>query len=263
VTVKGEERVEFCVRVGYEKEINKEETVISYIDTKIKGTLELKGGFNTFTQDIAVEKVASTKFNTAIQKEVKINHFMCKKNKSAVDEGKKFINGQNFRICVESDEEAYEVVAFTAITCGTGDGIERNLLKEAKSNNGITSIDNKDIDELGIMAIKSVVTSSLVKEAIKGKGYIECDGAVSLKKKKTKSVATTAPGTAVGNLRNLQEASVEEESLTTPFSMKIDLDILANDINIESSAPFPTSMTTSVAVIGFGSIISFVFSMIL
>jgi len=266
VTVEDEDRVEFCVRVGYEKEINKEKTIISYIDTKITGTLELKGGFNTFTQDIGVEKVASTKFNTAVQKEVKTKQFLCRRNKGEIEQGTKFINGQNFRICVKSDEDAYEVVAFTSITCGVGDGIERNLYKEAKSDKGFTSIDDKD-DGSGIIIIKSVVTSSLVKEAIKGSGSIECVGAVSLKKVKTKSVATTAPGapTVPPTLaRNLQEASVEEESLTTPFSMKIDLDI-PYDINIESSAPFASSMTTttSVAVIGFGSIISFVFSMIL
>jgi len=108
------------------------------------------------------------------------------------------------------------------------------------------------------MAMKSVLTSGLVAQGIKsGSGMVLCRGEVSLK--------NVAGRRSRG--RNLQEeASVEGESLTTPFEMNINLDTPAtnDNNNIESSAPLPSSITTTtVAVIGFGSILSFVFSMIL
>jgi len=258
-TVVDVDTIEFCVRVGYVKEINNEDddVVISYIDTKITGTIDVTGGFNTFTQNVDVEKTDATEFDTEVQKSVPIVTSVCKKNYENVNVDRTYVNGQNFRICVVSEDiTAYEVVDFKSLSCGDGE-FERNLYDESKLNNGITNFSGID-EKTKKMAMKSVLTSGLVAQGIKsGSGMVLCRGEVSLK--------NVAGRRSRG--RNLQEeASVEGESLTTPFEMNINLDTPAtnDNNNIESSAPLPSSITTTtVAVIGFGSILSFVFSMIL
>lgn len=233
---------DICVRVGYKIQINEKEVDISFVDTKIKGTIDLSGGFSTFNLGVSNVQIKDTDFEQDVQKIVKIERGFGRNqnNEFVTNPDKTYGVGQNFRICVGSEEAEYEVDNFVEVSCGS-----RDLVLDSKAVNDLTVIDTEL--KMGRITVESVLTVDLVAKG-QGTGSVPCRGTVSLKKK-----------------RNFRGASDEAEELfKSSFEMNINFDTPINNKNIESSAPLPTLTTTTVvAVIGVGSILFFVFSFFL
>merc|ERR1712194_275102 len=114
-------------------------------------------------------------------------------------------------------------------------------------------------------AMKSVIMTGYV---VNGETSLSCTGKVSL----TYTADDTDPvrGRALRDLQTSTEVAVPsgagagagagaEELLEGLFELNIEMDIPSNE---SSATPLPSSITTTVAVIAFGSILSVVSSMI-
>jgi len=192
---------------------------------------------------------------------VPVDTFLCNNKHEPVRHTKKYTSGQNFRICVGPTEEGvhhgYKVDNYLELIC---DG-RPLILPDEVDVDADEDITIEDVYKNNKLAIRTALTAQ---DALDGKARITCTGKVSL--------SYTAPSTtAVPALRGLQPitglvpstggAAEAEELLEGRFEVTIEMDTPSN--NESSSAPFPSSMTTTVAVIiGFGSILSVVSSMI-
>jgi len=186
----------------------------------------------------------------AVIQVVDVDTFLCNNKHEQVHQGKKYTSGQNFRICVGPTEEGvhngYKVDNYIELIC---DG-RPLIIPEVVDDEEIGPLRTiEDVYKNNKLAIRSVLTA---KDDIDGKARITCTGKVSL--------SYTAP-TTVRALRGLTPAGGAEtdELLEGLFEVTIEMNTPSNE---SSSAPLPSSMTTTVAIIGFGSILSVVTSMI-
>merc|ERR1712161_117947 len=137
------------------------------------------------------------------------------------------------------------VVWCGVVSCGS-----RQLVVNSAVTDDLSVLFPKDgVLVLETIAVRSVITAAIITEG-KTAGEITCTGTVTLKKKDT----TTDDST--GDARNLQISSGSEtdddESVATPFDLKLNLVTPNVNLNIESSAPLPSSITaTTVALVGF------------
>merc|ERR1712194_679495 len=168
------------------------------------------------------------------------------------------MGGEQFRLCVGSLEEGYKVDNFVEVECGTADA-PRPLVDEDGPTDGLTSIEALPLKN-NRRAMKSVIMTGY---AVNGETSFSCTGKGSL----TYTADDTDPirGRALRDLQTSTEVAVPSgagggaELLEGLFELNIEMDIPSN----ESSAPLSSSMTTTVAVIALGSILSVVSSMIL
>jgi len=195
-------------------------------------------------QSVGIEKKENKNFEATVVKEIDIETFVCNIRNERIRANRSYKIGEQFRICVGPQEaaiaEGYEIDNFIEVTCGT-DTAGRSLVADSIESDILTLIDPLPLKN-NQRAIRSVITTGY---AVDGNTNLQCTGRVSL--------SYTAPirGRA---LQNLQPST----GLEGLFEMNIEMDIPSN----ESSASLPSSMTTTVAVIGFGSILSVVSSMI-
>jgi len=241
-----ERTIDFCYRVGYTIGTGADKEVVSFKDTKVRGQVDLQGFFGNFDTPVQIIDPVATEIDTTVSTKVEVEVSLCN-NKNEYTENaqkKQYQIGQNFRLCVKSSNEKYEVEKFKDVSCGT-----RQLVSGGAAVDGLSEIflldNNGALINLSI-AVKSVITATIITEGIYD-GNILCQGSVTLKKK---------DGTA--DERNLQEISsgseADDESLEIPFDLKLNLVTPNVNLNkyIESSAPLPSSITTTaVAVIGF------------
>jgi len=227
--------VDFCVRISYVTPIGR---VASYFDSKKKITLSLTANVASFNEVVNIEKVGSTKlFEADVVKEVDVESFVCTNQNNKIKDGRLYRVGQDFRICVGPTQAGidagYVVDGFNKLVCG---GID--LVTQKDETDVLTFIDEKTKN--GSLGVRSVLTPDFASG-----DSVNCRGAVSL--------SYTTPGS---NRRYLAPSSIEvEESLEGLFNMNVNM----NSPSIESSA----SPLTSVAMIGFGSILSFVVSLLM
>merc|ERR1712238_645780 len=135
-------------------------------------------------------------------------------------------------------------MGFTDVSCGS-----RQLDVNSAPTDDLSVLFPKDgvlVSET--IAVRSVITAAIITEG-KTAGEITCTGTVTLMKKET----TTDDST--GDARNLQISSGSEpddESVATPFDLKLNLVTPNVNLNIESSASLSSSITaTAVALVGF------------
>lgn len=243
--------VEFCVQTSI-KETDSEtgEFTASHIDSKKMILVNLAGNFASFEQVVAIEDTVNNDFETTAVKIIDVETFLCNIRNERVRVGRSYMIGQQFRICVGPQsaalEEGYAIDTFVDVTCGRGTAA-RSLLVDSIPLSPITSIDPLPL-LLDRRAFESVITTGY---GVAGNTDVTCTGRVSL--------SYTAPGRALRDLQTSTEVAVPsgagagggaEELLEGLFELNIEMDIPSN----ESSAPLPSSMTTTVAVIAFGSI---------
>ena len=253
--IDGNGDISFCVRVGYRKNINasEEKELIAFQDTKILGTIDATGVFGTFDTPLDIVGPDSTVIDTTIDKKVDVAVSLCNiKNESWE---KKYQLGQNFRLCVTSSDEDYEVETFTEVSCGTDDNLRQfvvgGVLVDPLSK--LFLAENGELENDSI-AIRSVLTAAFVREG-EATGTIPCQGSVTLKKSMT-SVPEERNLQAVSSAGSEVAAGGDVKLLETPFEMKIPF-ATPNNLNnkdVESSAPLPSSTTAAVAIISFVSL---------
>eukprot|EP00751_Fragilariopsis_kerguelensis_P036826 CAMPEP_0170934680 /NCGR_PEP_ID=MMETSP0735-20130129/18529_1 /TAXON_ID=186038 /ORGANISM="Fragilariopsis kerguelensis, Strain L26-C5" /LENGTH=448 /DNA_ID=CAMNT_0011338009 /DNA_START=100 /DNA_END=1446 /DNA_ORIENTATION=+ len=240
--------IDFCYRVGYTIGEGDTKTLVSFTDTKVHGVVTVEGIFGTFDQAVEIVGPDATEIDTSVRTEVDVEVFLCNNKNVGTDNVKdrQYQIGQNFRLCVKSSNDKYEVTEFKDVSCGT-----RQLVSEGVAFDELSNIyllnEKGDLVEDSI-AVKSVITATIITEGTRD-GSILCQGEVTLKK---------IDGTIVE--RNLQEVSSgseadDDELLQTPFDLTLNLATPNVNLNnsIESSASLPSSITTTtaVAVIGF------------
>jgi len=238
----GERTIEFCYRIGF-KQTNGD--VVSYKDTKVSGAVSVEGVFGSFDTPVKIEEPDATKIDTTVASKVEVTVALCNKLNEMTNgaKNKQYQIGQNFRLCVESADAEYEVESFTEVSCGS-----RQLVVESAVTDDLSVIFDHPNAAGTRFALRSVITAAIITEG-KTAGEITCTGTVTLMKKDT----TTDDST--GDARNLQISSGSEpddESVATPFDLKLNLVTPNVNLNIESSASLPSSITaTAVALVGF------------
>jgi len=222
--------VDFCVRISY---VTNNGRLASYFDSKKKITISLTANVANFNQVVDIEKKGTTKvFETDVVKEVDVESFVCTNQNNEIKDSRVYSIGQDFRLCVGPTQAGidagYVVDGFNKLRCG-----DVELITKQDETDVLTDVDEESKN--GSLGVTSVLTPDFAS------GYsVKCRGSVSL--------SYTAPGR---NRRYLAPSSIEvEESLEGRFNMNVNM----NSPSIESSAP----PLTSVAMIGFGSILSFV-----
>jgi len=231
----GDRTIEFCYRVGFKQDNG---DVVSYKDTKVLGAVSLEGVFGSFDTPVKIMEPDATELDTTVASKVDVTVGLCNKKNEVTNSArdKQYQIGQNFRLCVESAEEDYEVEAFTEVSCGS-----RQLVVDSAVTDDLSEIFEHPNAAGTRFALRSVITAVIITEG-KSSGEIPCQGIVAMKKKDTNQGA-----------RNLQISSgseTDDEPVATLFDLKLNL--VTPNANIESSASFPSSIfPTAVALVGF------------
>ena len=116
--------ISFCVRVGYKETINDVDEVISFLDIKIRGNLDISATFNSVGAIVPITLEQATKFETEIECTINVDAFLC----GTDEENQRIANdesyglGQSFRICVDVPDTDnnfgnYKVTGFNSIVC--------------------------------------------------------------------------------------------------------------------------------------------------
>merc|ERR1719491_37555 len=239
--------IDFCYRVGYTVGGG----VVSFRDTKVRGTVTAEGFFGAFNNPVNIIGPDATELETDIETKIQVEVALCNLQNEWTDnaQSKKYQIGQNYRLCVKSSDEKYEVEKFKDVECGS-----RQLVSDGEAADSLSEVFDGDDITLNSIAVKSVITATIIEEGTKDGGSIVCQGTVTLKKKdETDSVGRNLQAIASG--LDLSGFEADNELVATPFDVKLNLVTPKVNLNnlIESSAPLPSSITatTAVAVIGF------------
>jgi len=239
-----------AIKIDYdEDDTGYKEYYVSHMDSKRILSIDLVGSFEDQVIDITESKATDSKTDAVLY--VAVDTFLCNNKHEEVPSGKKYASGQDFRICVGPTSEGvvkgYEVDNYIELICGGRTLINAGVV------DALTAIDLEYKNDK--LAARSVLTAM---DAIDGTASITCTGKVSF------SYTATDDKRALRDLQTstglVPSGGVEaDELLEGLFEVNIEMDTPSNE---SSSAPLPSSMTTTVAVIGVGSILSFVSSMI-
>jgi len=239
--------IDFCYRVGY----TVGEGVVSFRDTKVRGTVTAEGFFGVFENPVNIIGPDATDLETDIETKIQVEVALCNLQNEWTDnaQSKNYQIGQNYRLCVKSSDEKYEVEKFKDVACGS-----RQLVSDGEAADSLSEVFDGDAITLDSIAVKSVITATIIEEGTKDGGSIVCKGTVTLKKKdETDSVGRNLQAIASG--LDLSGFEADNELVATPYDVKLNLVTPKVNLNnlIESSAPLPSSITatTAVAVIGF------------
>merc|ERR1719157_542682 len=149
--------IALCVRVGYVQQQTDggggEEEVITFDDTKITGLVDLTADFGSGeTFAVPIEGVEATELETEIVCTVALTTFIC--GTTGVNNGQprsdSYELGQDFRVCVDVEEEFqedYKITDFTSVRCGN-EQQTRDLVLDGAA------------DELSVVDTTNVVGSS-------------------------------------------------------------------------------------------------------
>jgi len=239
-------KIDFCYRVGYTVGTGADKEVVSFRDTKVRGTVTAEGFFGAFDKQVQIIGPDATDLKTTVETKIQVEVALCNLQNEWTDnaQSKNYQIGQNYRLCVKSSDEKYEVEKFKDVACGS-----RQLVSDGEAADSLSEVFDGDDITLNSIAVKSVITATIIEEGTKDGGSIICQGTVTLKKK----------GETVIPLRNLQEIAsgldlsgfeADNELVATPFDVKLNLVTPKVNLNnlVESSAPLPSSITTTTAV---------------
>jgi len=237
------------------------EYTVNHMDSKRTISIDLTADIGPQAVDITQSIATNSDMDAVL--EIPVDSFLCN-NKYEEVTNRLYTVGRNFRVCVRPRATGYIVDNYIELTCGDRPLITTDAMG-ATTIDPLTEIDS-DFITAGVLALRSVITAEDVLLALAletdgndGKVQFTCTGKVSL--------SYTAPirGRALRDLQTSTEVAVPsgagggaEELLEGLFELKIEMDIPSNE---SSAKPLPSSMTTTVAVIGFGSILSVVSSM--
>jgi len=186
--------INFCVRVCYKIIVNGEDELVSFIDTKIRGNLDISATFNSFGEAVPITLEQATKFETELECKIDVNAFLCltPEEKERMPSGQSYGLGQSFRICVDIADTYvgnYEVTGFNSIVCRNSI-VNRTLITDGGTTDPLTSVVT-DVDGFksfggasiateNAAAVESVVTSVYFAEKASADQF-DCDGEVELK----------------------------------------------------------------------------------
>mmetsp|Transcript_45951 Transcript_45951/g.51238 ORF Transcript_45951/g.51238 Transcript_45951/m.51238 type:complete len:747 (+) Transcript_45951:15-2255(+) len=245
--------IEFCVRITITAANDR---ITSQIDSKKKIKINLTANIADFVQDVDIKQSDTKLFEKTVSKEVDVVSFVCNNKNEQIQDGRSFSLGQNFRVCVGPTkggiESGYEVDGFNELSCG---GVPLVINKVA--TDVLTTIESSNKND------KRAVQSVLTPDFANGES-VDCEGTVSLSFTPVTPSTDTVPTPGVTRylapsiqLATFSGAEAEEESLGLfKMNVKMNVPVQMNSPSIESSASLP--LAPSVAIIGFGSVLSFV-----
>jgi len=184
--------INLCVRVGYKKEINGLIELVSFLDTKIRGNVDLTANFNSFEQVVPITDVIATVIKTEFSCSIDIHSFLCEPTgeQDGFPTGGKYGLGQVFHICVDVTEEYtddYKVTGFEDVVCENGLDTRELVTKRVmdplttvETNiEGSSNIDGTLIATTNTIAIVSVATAGFFNSNGDDSSF-DCRGEVQL-----------------------------------------------------------------------------------
>lgn len=133
---------------------------VSFVDTKFHVDVSSVGNFSTFSSDIKIVPREISILKTQLEKTVPIRSFLCYENRTEVADEIEFIPGQDFRLCVQTEEsirERYAPESFTEIKC-SNKASSRDIVKGGVPD-PLTTIDERS-NSRGVLSFSTTVTDA-------------------------------------------------------------------------------------------------------
>mmetsp|Transcript_29276 Transcript_29276/g.33244 ORF Transcript_29276/g.33244 Transcript_29276/m.33244 type:complete len:518 (+) Transcript_29276:149-1702(+) len=247
--------IEFCVQITITSDSGR---VTSQINSKKKIKIDLTANMADFVQDVDIKQSDTKVFEKTVSKEVDVVSFVCNNKNEQVQDGRSFSLGQNFRVCVGPTkggiESGYEVDGFNELSCG---GVPLVINKVA--TDVLTTIESSNKNDR--RAVQSVLTPDFANGE-----SVDCEGTVSLSYNALViSSADTVPTRYLApSIQSAAFSETEEEALGLfNMNVKMNVPVKMNIPSIESSSSASSLMASSATIIGFGSVLSFVVSLLM
>jgi len=239
-----------CIRIGHW--INGLGGFVSYVDTRFKGTTTYIGGFASFDElEISIGDKETQEVETTVDGQIGVTAFLCdQSNEILSDTSRSFSLGQDFRICVQPQQDApnanmFYVSGFKDVQCSNGDQQSRSLVAETVAD-AVTRLESAP-DAAGVLALTSLVLPFFLEGP---NDVMKCSGDVVVEK-----ASSSRRNLLLGNNVRTLQGAVDSETESV-FSLGIQLDINGgnnNDgINASSAVAdcgfFALSMTAVTAI---------------